>query len=335
MCLTAVDASQAQDADPLFADNGMLEARLSAPLSQIMQDRSSRDELPGTFTLTLPDGAILEVPVEVRTRGNYRRQADICEFAPLRLNFKKGEMKDTFLHKQDKLKLVTHCNNKSEVYRQSVIKEFLAYRILNQLTDYSFRARLLRMTYVDTDTDEELEAYAFLIESAERLGKRLGMEPSTLQAVNEMRINQAHTNIGSVFQYMIVNLDFSAVQGSAGKPCCHNYTLFSPDKQAYWSIPYDFDKTGLAEPPHHGPSPEYKQRHVRDRKYRGRCRNNDFLPETMQVFRDGRDAIDALIANQEGLSTASRNRVESLVQSFYKEVDKESRLLRKLQKNCI
>ena len=264
-----------------------------------------------------------------------RRQADICEFAPLRLNFKKGEMKDTFLHKQDKLKLVTHCNNKSEVYRQSVIKEFLAYRILNQLTDYSFRARLLRMTYVDTDTDEELEAYAFLIESAERLGKRLGMEPSTLQAVNEMRINQAHTNIGSVFQYMIVNLDFSAVQGSAGKPCCHNYTLFSPDKQAYWSIPYDFDKTGLAEPPHHGPSPEYKQRHVRDRKYRGRCRNNDFLPETMQVFRDGRDAIDALIANQEGLSTASRNRVESLVQSFYKEVDKESRLLRKLQKNCI
>ena len=50
---------------------------------------------------------------------------------------------------------------------------------------------------------------------------------------------------------------------------------------------------------------------------------------------NGRDDIDALIANQEGLSTASRNRVESLVQSFYKEVDKESRPLRKLQKNCI
>jgi len=334
LSISAVGAAHANDADPLFADDSTLEVRLTAPIEQIMDGRTEEIELPGTFELTSPDGEVLKVAVEVQTRGNYRKQPDVCEFAPLRLNFKKGDLKGTYLKKQDKLKLVTHCNNRSERYKQAVVKEYLAYRTLNHLTDISFRVRLLRITYVDSIEGDEQETFAFLIESKERLAKRIEMEPSTLQAVNERRLDQAHTNIGSMFQYLVSNLDFSPVRGS-GSACCHNYALFSPDKKTYWSIPYDFDLTGFVEPDHLEPNPEYDQRHTRDRKYRGRCSNNDFLPATIQLFNDKRAAIDANIASQVELSSGTRKRGESFFELFYKELAKEDKLIRKLEKNCI
>lgn len=335
MCISAVGAAHAKDADPLFADNSTLEVRLTAPIEQIMDGRSEEVELPGTFELTLPDGEVLNVAVEVQARGNYRKQPDVCEFAPLRLNFKKGEMKGTYLAKQDKLKLVTHCNSNSERYRQAVVREYLAYRTLNHLTEFSFRVRLLRITYVDSAEGEEEESFAFLIESKERLAKRIEMEASTVPAVNIRRLDQAHTNISSMFQYLVSNLDFSPVQGSGSSICCHNYALFSPDKTTYWSIPYDFDLTGFVDPEHHGPNPNYDQRSTRDRVYRGRCHNNEFLPASIQLFNDKRAAIDASIASQEELSNASRKRGESFFAQFYKELEKEDKLIRKLERNCI
>ncbi|MGI9202312.1 MAG: hypothetical protein ACR2QL_14715 [Woeseiaceae bacterium] len=335
MCITAVGAAHAKDADPLFADDSTIEVRLTAPFEQIMDDREAENERPGTIEMTLPDGEELKVAVQVRARGNYRKQTDICEFAPLRLNFKKGDLKETYLEKQDKLKLVTHCNNRSENYRQAVVKEYLAYRTLNHLTDISFRVRLLRITYVDSVEGDEQESFAFLIESKERMGKRIEMELSSLQAVNERRLDQAHTNIGSMFQYLVSNLDFSPVQGAGGNACCHNYALYSPDKKTYWSIPYDFDLTGFVEPEHLEPNPEYDQRHTRDRKYRGRCSNNDFLPATIKLFKDKRADIDANVASQTELSSGTRKRGKSFFEMFYKELEKEDKLIRKLKKACI
>jgi len=336
-CASLATAAIAADADPLFADNSTLEVRLTAPIEQLMGERPFKGdtELPGTFEIIAADGSVQEFPVAVRTRGNFRRRPDICPFAPIRLNFKKGDVKDTILAKQNKLKMVAHCRSNSSVYEQTVAKEYLVYRILNLLTEQSFRARMMRITYVDSDGGEDETSLAFLIESKERLAKRIDMELSGVQAINPSRVEPVHMNLVSVFQYLVSNLDFSPVSGTAGESCCHNFTLFSPDKKVYWSIPYDFDLTGFVEAKHHEPNPKYRQSHVRDRIYRGRCINNEHLPATLQTFREKQEDINELIATQVELNKGSRKRVESFVESFYRLLEKEDRLIKKLEKVCI
>jgi hypothetical protein len=274
--------------------------------------------------------------VDIRTRGNNRRREDVCPFAPLRLDFKKSELDDTLFHKQDKLKLVTHCDNGSKVYQQAIIKEYLAYRIFNVVTDISFRVRLLRITYEYSDKNNDEEStYAFLVESKERLAKRIGLDEQEITAMSVTLLDQEHTNLSSIFEYLIGNLDFSPVIGASGEVCCHNYALFSADRKTYWSVPYDFDLTGLVEAPHHNLNPKYKQRNARQRVYRGRCYNQDYVPMSLQKFRDKRAAIEAVIAAQPELDKSSRKRLESYIKSFYKLLEKEDKLIKEFADDCV
>jgi hypothetical protein len=335
-CVGMSSAASARDADPLFTKDSVLDAKLVAPLDRIMQQRDSDEEFPGTFELVIEDGSTLQVPVQVRTRGNYRRRKDICQFAPLRLNYKKSEVTDTSLDNQDKVKLVTHCQDRSTSYEQAVIKEYLVYRMLNMLSDISYRVRLLRISYLDSDSNDSDEAtFAFLIESDKRLAKRLNMDELEVDSVQLEMLNREYTNLTSLFEYMIGNLDFSPIAGPAGRPCCHNFALFIDDNEMRWAIPYDFDMTGFVEPLHHNPNPKYKQRNVQQRVYRGRCYNQELVPATLQNFRDKRADVLAVIAEQPDLKKGVRKRIESYIESFYKLLDKEEKLLKKLANTCI
>lgn len=335
-CVGLSHAAVAGDPDPLFSDNSILEARIVAPFKQIMKERPAEEEIPGIFSFVAADGSNVEFPVDIRTRGDYRRRADICPFAPLRLDFKKDDLDDTLFNKQNRLKLVTHCKNGSRKYQQAVIREYLAYRILNILTDISFRARLLRMTYVYSDKshDEEI-TYAVLVESNERLAKRVRLDEQEINAMSVTLLDQEYTNLTSVFEFLIGNLDFSPVIGATGEACCHNTTLFSADNKTYWPVPYDFDLTGFVEAPHLQPNPRFKQRNARQRVYRGRCYNQEFVPATLQKFSDKRSDIEAVIAEQPKLDKSARKRVASYVQSFYKLLEKRDKLVKRFADACI
>jgi hypothetical protein len=341
-CAGLAHAAGSGNPDPLFSDDSILDIRIVAPFKQIMKERptngdDSNDNHPqGTFSFVSADGSNVEFDVKIVTRGNNRRREDVCPFAPLRLDFKKDDLDDTLFDKQNKLKLVTHCDNGSKVYQQAVIKEYLAYRILNAMTDISFRVRLLRMTYVysDRNNDEEV-TYGFLIESKNRMAKRIGLEEQDLNAMSITLLDREYANLSSVYQYLIGNLDFSPVIGAAGETCCHNYALFSADRNTYWSIPYDFDLTGFVEAPHHNLNPKYNLRNARQRLYHGFCYNQEYVPATLQKFRDRRADIEAVIAEQPELDKSARKRVDSYIKSFYKLLDKEDKLLKQFADDCL
>jgi hypothetical protein len=131
---------------PLFADDALLAVTIQAPLKTLMQDRPTEEYLDGTFSFTGDDGTEQTLDLKIRTRGKYRRLEEHCDFAPIRLNFRKKQVVDTLFAGQDKLKLVTHCRTGSRHYEQLVLREFLAYRILQVLTEKSFGVRLRRRT---------------------------------------------------------------------------------------------------------------------------------------------------------------------------------------------
>lgn len=328
-------AKDIRDYDPLFSSQDTLEITLEGPFAFLSRERPDEEEADGKFRYTAEDGTEVEFDVLIRARGNWRRNPDICEFPPLRLNFKKSQTDDTLFDKQDKLKLVTHCQNKSKPYDQAVISEYLAYRVYNALTDYSFRVRLAKVNYVFTDRNTTLETYAVFIEHKDRLGKRIEGETVVTERVEIDSLYPDNLSLASVFQYFIGNTDFSPIGSSPDRDCCHNQLLFTSPEGPYRTIPFDFDQTGFVDAEHAEPNPRFGIRTVKVRLYRGRCENNDILPQTLQLFRDKRSEIQALIQTQPELASFTKRGMLNYVKLFYDTIDNEKYVQQRLVDKCI
>ncbi len=148
-------ASPYPDVAPLFAEDTVLEVTIEAPMGALMDVRPDKAYLDGSFTFTEADGTERKLGLKLRTRGNYRRAKEHCDFAPIRLNFSKSQVKGTLFAGQDKLKLVTHCQNNEPKYEQLVLREYLAYRMLHELTPKSFAVRLMRITYINIENEQD------------------------------------------------------------------------------------------------------------------------------------------------------------------------------------
>ena len=335
LAITTSHAQIVKDPDPLFQSSDTLEVRITGPIHTLLTERSDERDLDGLFQYTSEAGEKVELNIGIRTRGISRLKPSVCPFPPLRLDFKKSQIKKSLFHKQDKLKLVTHCRDKSRRYEQTLMNEFLAYRILNQLTDISFRVRLLRITYVDTDgVDADRTAYGFLIEHKDRLSKGLGLEPLKIAKTTTRSLDLEYTNLISVFHFMIGNTDFSPIAGPEAI-CCHNHVLIGEEGTPLLSVPYDFDQSGLVNAPHGITNPRFRLRDARQRLYRGRCINNGYVEGTLSVYADKRDEILQLIANQEGMAAGWRKTATKFLGAFYKIIGSPKQVDKKLLKKCI
>ena len=335
LTLSPAWAIEVDPPDPLFQSNDVLEVKIVAPLSTLVTDRPFEEELPATFEYENEAGESVVFDIQVKTRGRYRRQKHICPFPPLRLNFRASQVADTLFHKQDKVKLVTHCRISAK-YTQSILREFLSYRILNLISDSSFRVRLLKITYEDSENKRRAdERFGFIIEHRDRLAERMKMDVVDTTRTTTNALDPDYASLVSVFQYMIGNTDFSPVSGAKEDHCCHNHVLFGNEGEPYRSVPYDFDQSGMVDAPHAGPNPRFRLRSVQDRLYRGRCVHNPLLEETLELYRVRRPEIEALIREDPELSKSGRNAMLNFLRSFYRTLNSEGRINREFVKACI
>lgn len=332
----ASGASHAGSTAPLFTSNDIMDVTIRAPFSTIMRKRSKDEDRPATLTYIDAEMGEVTIDLSIRTRGRFRRQSDTCKFAPLRLNFKKSTVKETVFADSDKLKLVTHCRNGSTTYSQAVLSEHLAYRIFNLLTDASFRVRLMRITYVDTDKKDQANTeFAFVIEHKKQLAKRIGLELNESPKTEIKFLDARHMNLGSIYQYLIGNTDFSPIRAAPGEPCCHNYILFGTERGNILPIPYDFDMTGIVDAPHSEPNMRFKIKNVRQRLYRGRCRNNEHVPASVQAFLDHKDGIYDLVTLNEFYNTRTRKKTLGFLDDFYRIIESPKRVQSMLIDECL
>lgn len=258
-------ASCTAQASALFQSDDVLHVTLAGPISTLVENMDSKDELP--FVLTA-DG--VDHAVAVRNRGNSRLR--VCEFPPLRLDFVRDATAGTVFEGQNKLKLVTHCRNYDRG-EQDMLEEFLAYRLFNALTDASFRVRLLRIRYVDTGGRLEEGAavrYGFVLEPEDQLAARLGGRPAAITGVPKRRHDVEQASLLYLFQFMIGNTDWGFVKADYDDDCCHNVALIDVDNVIH-TIPYDFDLAGLVNARYARPDPALRIKTVRQRLYRGLC----------------------------------------------------------------
>jgi len=332
--LTAHALGQVSEApDPLFQDNTILGVTISGPLTTLVRERPKDDYLSGVFEYTDADGTEVELDLEIRARGNFRHAN--CDYPPVLLNLKRGQTDGTLFDHQNKLKLVIQCD-RSERYEQGVLREYLAYRILNALTDKSFRVRLLSATYINLeDRNDNPPRYAFLIEHKNRLAERYELEDLKIERTSVDSLQADQLNLTSVFEFLIGNTDFSPIAGAPGDECCHNYVLFGEGDNPLWAVPYDFDQSGFVDAPYAEPNSQLDIRSVRQRLYRGRCVNNEHVATSLQTFRDKKDDIVALVDEQVGLKPYVRKQLIRYIDDFYHLINDPRDVERQITNRCI
>ncbi len=320
---------------PLYDDDSLLAITIEGPLKTIMQKRTEEVEYPALLKYADTDGTERIFDINLRIRGKFRAKKETCNFAPLRVNLKKSQVKGTLFAGQDKIKLVTDCQSSKSRYQQILLKEYLSYKILNLLSDRSFSARLLRVTYVDSaNKGKSRESYAFFIEHKEHIGERLGLELIKIPRTKYSALDLAHSNFVNVYEYFIANTDFSLIAGPADSDCCHNAVLYQKETEPFISIPYDFDHAGLVDAPYASPNPKFKIKSVRSRVYRGRCNNNAHLQPNFDRFLAKRGEITDLVKTLEGFDERSIKGTMKLIDNFYDDITTPKNVQKRFIKKC-
>ncbi len=327
---------------PLFASHDALTFTVEAPLKSIMKEREQvSEEFPGAVIVDSPGGETVSLSVKVRTRGKSRLQKRVCKFPPLRLNFQQDSVAATMFEGQDKLKLVTHCQDDKDEYQQYVLLEYLTYRTYNLLTELSFRVRLARITYVDTEESRDpATSYAFLIEDEEMMSVRNGWEFLAVPQIPPAMVDPTNLALVEVFQYFIGNTDYSAFMPEPEKhECCHNTKPIGTMAGPVFAVPYDFDLSGLVDTRYanrlyRGNLEQLGIRNVRDRLYRGMCVSQGELPDVFDLFNQKREEIYALYREQQDLDPKVLEETTKFIDKFYEVINDEGKTKREFRDRC-
>lgn len=336
VALLATCAAGAAERLPLFQDDAIIKAVLTAPISQAyaQRDKDVRIYLPGQWTYTTNDGVTQRLDVSIRTRGLFRRLN--CELPPLQLNFKKGQVKETLFAGQNKLKVVSPCQNGAKS-QQLVVLEYLAYRTFQILTDRSFSTRLVRLSYVDSD--ENLPPWTdltFVIEDDKDMARRLDLTRLKVVANRFDQMDQSSTALVELFQLLIANNDFSVLSSEEGRECCHNSEILAAADNADIRIPvpYDFDLSGLVNAKYAAPPSHLPIRFVRTRYYRGLCQPPGVLEEAIAHFQEKRSEIISLFASTQELEPYRKKLTLEFIEDFFKILDSPKKLKKEIYDRC-
>lgn len=316
----------------LFESDEPLEIRLEAPLRAIFADDDERDFQASRLAVAGGDGQPLFLDLGVRLRGKSRAEA--CEFPPLLLNFKKEQPDGSPFAGENRLKLVTHCRSNSD-HDGYVQLERQIYLVLNLLTDASLRTRPVTITYFDASRGREVGTRpGFLIEDEERFAERSGLTVVSTERVEREAYDDGALALLDVFQYFVGNTDWSALQGPAGETCCHNVVPFARGDGVLIPVAYDFDASGLVNAPYALPSERLPIQSVRNRLYRGRCRDLATLEPVFAKFKATRAEITALFDTSTGLPQRRADSAREYIDEFYALLDDDARMDRAFRINC-
>ncbi|MEL6252211.1 MAG: hypothetical protein AAFR87_09395, partial [Bacteroidota bacterium] len=159
-------------APQLFKEDAVIELQILGDIKKLMKDRGEESSYHQMKLFYREEGqASMAHDFKIKTRGNFRRKPSNCKYPPIRLNFPKKMIPEgSIFQGQDKLKLVMPCKGD-----QYVAREYLAYKLYNQISPLSFKVRLVKLTFEDIKKNKRSnEILAFLIEDEDLMAKRNG-----------------------------------------------------------------------------------------------------------------------------------------------------------------
>ena len=313
----------------LFGSDEPLEITLTADFKATFKSRDTMSVKTQKATLTVKDssGAPVVIPIEIAPRGHFRLRSDVCNFPPIRLIFSDSGKKGTPFAGQKSLKLGTHCNQRDKEYAEIPVREYAAYETLNMLTDWSYKARLAKVTYMQTGDEKDAPTkYGLLIEDESDMAKRNGGRIFTVRGGTFADMDPQQTATISVFAYYLGNTDWSLYS-------LHNIRLVLTGDR-YVPVPYDFDWSGVVFARYAKPDPRLGIPTVQDRLFRGPCLTQNDLAPILAKYNEHRQDIKALYTKLP-LDDGYRRRAMDYIDDFYHVIGDQRQVKRELMETCV
>jgi hypothetical protein len=161
------------------------------------------------------------------------------------------------------------------------------------------------------------------------------MEKLDIDEVSYRSLDDLETSYYALFQYMVGNLDWSAV-GGPKDTCCHNSKLIGKgaNEVPKYVIPYDFDSTGLVNAHYAAPPDGIRVSNIRQRVYRGFCTLNDTMPKAVARFNEQKMAIMALFNKNTQLSDSMRSKAINYLEDFYDTINDPKEFAKEITDKC-
>jgi hypothetical protein len=317
-------AAPAQAEAPLFASDTVMKLTIPLDFSQLCRPRETEDcqFTPATLIYGAASGRKLSMPIEVKIRGGWRSLSRNCSVPLLWIRFDEEAAIGTPFEGQSLLPLTTHCGKgisieaitrgtKRSDYEQFLLREFLAFRIYNELSEYSVRTRLVRIAYPDPQRPGKGSLhYAFFAEHFDSMAARTGSTRLPRGSFDTDRLDAQSAARVALFQFMIGNTDWSIARE-------RNTVLLLDGEGKQVPVPYDLDMSGLVDADYAGPAPSLPIKSVRERYFLGLCQPGTDWDALFRYFDERRDAIMGLVGRLPGLSRVSKRSTRHYLEKFF------------------
>jgi hypothetical protein len=298
----------------LFESNEILKVSILSQIDTIRKDVGEDfKNHKAVFSYKDEFGKPISLKVKLSTRGHFRKDPKNCDFPPLKVYFNNKETKNTLFEGHDWLKIVTHCMNDNHEYEQFVLQEYMVYRLYNIISPYSFRVRLLDITYKEENFPEDsLRSYAFIIERPKHVAERNGGEILNVKNFAYSDMEEHNFTILSLFQYMIINNDWSV-------SLLQNIKLITIDPfKPYIPVPYDFDWAGIINTPYRMNSNEITEKNNNsDRLFKGINKSRKEMEFYFRIFNSKKSEIYNLYKNFHLLDSTCVEATLKCLDEFY------------------
>ena len=331
--VSAASVHAAEPAKPLFASDDVIRITIRGPVDTIAKAPEDSDSsYPGTLTVA---GTSEALPIQLKQRGITRRKGDVCQFPPLRVTFASPPPAGSLFAGQRRLKLVTHCRA-AEAFQQYVLMEYATYKLYNQITPMSFRARLAKIDYVTANGAPITSRVGFFLEDIDDVARRNGLREAKMGSrIPVASLSAADSGRVGVFEYMIGNLDWAMQAGPGGSDCCHNNPLIGPGPAGLVPVPYDWDFSGLVDAPYATPPDSINVTSVRQRRYRGFCRFNNEARSAIASIRAQQAPLMATFASVPGMDPKTGKKATTYLGGFFADIATDASAEAKLIKSCL
>ncbi len=293
----------------LFTNQETLDLKMKFSIKDMKKNTNDSTYVDQVIWYKNEAGEWEELEVEMRTRGNFR--LNNCYYPPMRMKVKKKQRKGTPFENNKNLKLVMPCSRASNA-DSYVIKELICYKLFDEVSEYTFSTRMVRLHFENEDDKKgEQEMIGFLIEDdddvADRFNAKIVDDKKILGTLLEDSAALRH----DLFQLMIGNTDFSGLYK-------HNQKVMQLDERTVVPLAYDFDMTGLVNPPYAQVSNLVDIEKVTDRLYRGFCRDEAKTQTIRQEFLEKEQILFSVVEKYSSwMSSAERKEVDRFLRDFF------------------
>jgi hypothetical protein len=308
-------AQQQSIFDKLSEGDEILSISIETDLEALISERTSADALPATLRFADAQKQKFTEEIKVSARGKFRRR--VCDFPPVRLNFSKSSLRQQgYEAKFDKLKLVTHCLDDRDASQDNILKEYLIYKMYNELTPYSLRVQLVRVDYIDSQRKmPKMRRYGIIMEDIDELALRVGgKECKECYSLSEEQLQSSTENLMSIFQYMIGNTDWNIAM-------VRNVKLIQLADGMSIPVPYDFDFSGFVNASYALPNMDYGLLSIKQRAFLGREHPWPFTSSTLAQLMEKKAVFQQMIRSNKLLSASARATCITYLDSFYEEAE--------------